>query len=338
MTSSTPTQFRPFINGAWSEDNGHASDWPVMNPATGDLLGLAVTSGLDVVDRAAKAASTAFESWSKRTPAERSRLLLRLAQRLEDHAGVVAQLESANVGKPAERSQSELAFCIDYLRFVAGAARTLEGRAMAEYAPDRTSAIRRDPLGVIAGIAPWNYPLMMALWKLAPAIAVGNTAVIKPSELTPLSALKLAEIAGEVLPPGVLNVVTGDGVTTGDALVRHPLVKMVSVTGDVETGKKIARAAADTLKRLHLELGGNAPVLVFADADLDAAVAKIRTSAYRNAGQDCTAGSRVIVEADVYDDFLARFVPAVEELRVGDPASETVDVGPVISEGQQRRE
>jgi 1-pyrroline dehydrogenase len=333
----TMTPLTSFIHGEWSRATEESPALEVRAPATEELLGRAATAGLETVDRAVRDAASAFDAWSVRSQGERSRLLLKLADAVEDNADELGSLESLNVGKPSERSASELAFSADCLRFFAGAARALEGRAAGEYAPDRTSSIRRDPLGVVAGITPWNYPLMMAVWKLGPAAAVGNTVVLKPSELTPLSTLRFAELAAEILPPGVLNVVTGDGATTGSALVHHPLVRMVSLTGDVDTGRKVAAAAASTLKRVHLELGGKAPALIFSDADLDAAAARLTTSGFRNAGQDCTAASRVLVADEVADDFLERFLPMVEALRVGDPALERVDVGPVISANQRDR-
>jgi betaine-aldehyde dehydrogenase/aminobutyraldehyde dehydrogenase len=226
----------------------------------------------------------------------------------------------------------------DNIRFFAGAARTLEGKAAGEYMRGYTSMIRREPIGVVGGIAPWNYPLMMAIWKLAPALAAGNVQVLKPSEQTPLTTLRFAQLAAEILPPGVLNVVTGDGVPAGEAIVKHPRVRLVSLTGDVSTGREIARAAAETLKRVHLELGGKAPVVVFDDADPAAVAEGIKIAGYWNSGQDCTAASRVVAGPKIYDRLLEELVPAVESLHVGDPArGDDVEMGPVISRSQQER-
>ncbi|MDX6493669.1 MAG: aminobutyraldehyde dehydrogenase, partial [Gaiellaceae bacterium] len=235
-------------------------------------------------------------------------------------------------------ARDELPICSDNIRFFAGAARILEGRSAGEYMRGYTSMIRREPLGVVGGIAPWNYPLMMAIWKLAPALAAGNTQVLKPSEQTPLTTLRFAQLAAEVLPPGVLNVITGDGEPVGAGIVRHPDVRLVSLTGDVATGKEIARTAADTLKRVHLELGGKAPVIVFDDADPAAVAEGIKIAGYWNSGQDCTAASRVMAGPKVYDKLLEALVPAVESLHVGDPAEgDEIEMGPVISKSQQDR-
>src|SRR5437660_11294863 len=247
-------------------------------------------------------------------------MLLKLADAIEEHADEIAELESRNVGKPLSYARDELPVCADNIRFFAGAARVLEGRSAGEYMRGYTSMIRREPIGVVGGIAPWNYPLMMAVWKLAPALAAGNTQVLKPSEQTPLTTLRFAELAAEILPAGVLNVITGDGVPAGEAIVKHPDVRLVSLTGDVETGKIIARTAADTLKRVHLELGGKAPVVVFDDADPAAVAEGIKIAGYWNSGQDCTAASRVVAAPKVYDRLLEQPVPDVESLHVGGPA------------------
>ncbi len=290
------------------------------------------------VDAAVAAAKAALPEWLDTTPGERAEVLLGLAQVLEENAEELAEIESGNVGKPLSYARDELPQMVDQLRFFAGAARLLEGKSAGEYLRGYTSMIRREPLGVVGGIAPWNYPLMMAVWKLAPALAAGNTQVLKPSEQTPLSLLRFAELAGDLIPPGVLNVVTGDGVPVGERIVTHPDVRLVSLTGDVETGKTIARTAADTLKRVHLELGGKAPVVVFDDADPAAVAEAIRIGGYWNSGQDCTAASRVVAGPKVYDRLLEELVPAVESLRVGDPAGGAeIDMGPVISKSQQER-
>src|SRR5881227_2214170 len=293
-----------FIGGEWVSGSGNASQ-EIINPATGEVIA-EVPKGTEAdVDRAVKAARRAYTEWFETVPKERSEMLLKLADAILADAEEMANIESANVGKPRALFLSdEMPPCVDNLRFFAGAARTLEGRAAGEYMRGFTSMIRREPIGVVGSIAPWNYPLMMAIWKVAPALAAGNVVVLKPSEQTPLTALKLAELAGDILPAGVLNVITGDGEPVGAGLVRHPDVRMVSLTGDVATGKEVARTAADTLKRVHLELGGKAPVLVFDDADPAAVAEGIKIAGYWNSGQDCTAASRVVAGPKVYDKLL----------------------------------
>ncbi len=256
---------------------------------------------------------------------------------LEEHAEELAQLESVNVGKPLMASRDEMPFSADNLRFFAGAARHLEGKSAGEYIDGYTSMIRREPLGIVGGICPWNYPLMMAVWKMGPALAAGNVQILKPSEQTPLSLLRFVQLAQEVIPEGVLQVVTGDGVPVGERIVTHPDIRMVSLTGDVATGKLIARNAADTLKRVHLELGGKAPMVVFDDADPEAVAAGIRLAGYWNSGQDCTAGSRVIAGPRIYERLLEELIPQVESLKVGDPLSDETEMGSVISQAQQER-
>src|SRR5213080_219674 len=269
---------------------------------------------------------------------ERSELLHKLAAVIEDNAEELAQIESRNVGKPLMVSRDEMPFSADNLRFFAGAARNLEGKSAGEYVKGYTSLIRREPLGIVAGICPWNYPLMMAVWKLGPALAGGNVQILKPSEQTPMSLLRFMELAKDVIPAGVLQVVTGDGVPTGQRLVEHPDIRLVSLTGDVSTGKAIARVAADTVKRVHLELGGKAPMVVFDDADPEAVAQGIRLAGYWNSGQDCTAGSRVIAGPKIYDALLEALVPQVESLKVGDPLeSDEIEMGSVISQSQQER-
>src|SRR5438445_722661 len=309
-----------FVGGEWVSGSGNQTQ-EIINPATGEAIA-EVPKGTEAdVDRAVKAARTAYTEWFETVPKERSEMLLRLADAILADAEELANIESANVGKPRALFLSdEIPPCVDNLRFFAGAARTLEGRAAGEYMRGYTSMIRREPIGVVGGIAPWNYPLMMAVWKLAPALAAGNTQVLKPSEQTPLTTLRFAELAAEILPAGVLNVITGDGVPAGEAIVKHPDVRLVSLTGDVETGKIIARTAADTLKRVHLELGGKAPVVVFDDAAPAAVAEGIKIAGYWNSGQDCTAASRVVAGPKIYDKLLEELVPAVESLHVGDPA------------------
>ncbi len=294
MTIGTAERKKLFINGEWTESTGDEMQ-AVVNPATGETIAEVPRGTQEDVDRAVGAARSAFEErWSDTTPGERSLMLWRLAQRMEDNAEELMRLESLNVGKPKTVTEFDFEFTLDNLRFFAGAARMLEGRSAGEYMTGYTSMIRREPLGVVASIAPWNYPLMMAIWKVAPALAAGNTVVLKPSELTPLSALRLAELAADILPPGVLNVITGDGEPVGAGLVRHPEVNMVSLTGDVATGKEIARTASQTLKRVHLELGGKAPVIVFDDADIEAVTEAIKVAGFYNSGQDCTAATRIL--------------------------------------------
>ncbi len=336
MTAVVADSYQMFIGG----ENVPALEGEteaVLNPATGERLAEVPLGSSADVDAAVRSADEAFESWAALPPNERALPLLRLADRLEEHAEEFAQLESLNVGKPISVAREEIPFGADCLRFFAGAARTLEGRAAGEYVQGSTSIIRRDPLGVVGSVAPWNYPLLMGIWKIAPAILTGNTLVLKPSELTPLTTLRFAELAADLLPPGVLNVITGHGETVGAALVSHPDVRMSSLTGDVATGKEVMRAAAGNLKRLHLELGGKAPVIVFDDADLELTVAKIREGGYLNSGQDCMAASRVYASSGIHDDFLSELVPAVESIAMGDPTSEDTEMGPVISDRQRTR-
>jgi betaine-aldehyde dehydrogenase len=328
-----------FIDGEYvpSEDGGETE--PILNPATGGVIAHAPLSTSGDVDRAVKAARRAYEStWSKTTPGERQSALLALADAIEEHAEELTELEAVNAGKPIGAvREDEIPFGADNLRFFAGAARCLEGRAAGEYLEGHTSIIRREPVGVIGQIAPWNYPLLMAIWKIGPALAAGNTIVLKPAETTPLTTLRLAELAAESLPKGVLNVVTGHGDPTGQALVTHPEVDMVSLTGSVDTGKWIARAAADTLKRVHLELGGKAPVIVFDDVDLEAALETIAGTGYYNAGQDCTAATRVLAGAKVYDDFVAGLAEQASGLILGDTLAPDTTLGPLNSARQRDR-
>jgi len=320
--------FRPATSGAVDA---------VLNPATGETLAEVASSDATDVDVAVGAAAEAFTAWGRTTPRERSEKLLALADAVEANLDELKTLEMRNVGKPVSIIDFEFDLTVDNLRFFAGAARTMQTQAAGEYLEDHTSMLRRDPIGVCVGIAPWNYPLNMAIWKLGPALAAGNTFILKPSELTPLSALKLAELSADIFPPGVFNVVTGQGETAGDALVRHPGVAMVSITGDVDTGKLIARNAADTLKRVHLELGGKAPVVVFDDADLEVVIATLAEAGYYNSGQDCTAPCRVIAGPGIYDDLVGGLSDAVRDLVTGDPTDADTAVGPVVSKAQQAR-
>ena len=310
----------------------------ILNPSTGELLCTVPEASTEQLNLAVKAADHAFATWSQTTPSERSNLLLKLADAIEAHAGQFARLESLNCGKPYARALGdEIPAIADCFRYFAGAARCMSGPIAGEYLSGHTSMIRRDPIGVIASIAPWNYPLLMAAWKTAPALAAGNTVVLKPSEQTPLTALLFAQLAAAILPSGVLNVVCGRGASVGQPLVEHPLVRMVSVTGDVATGRKILQAAAGTLKRTHLELGGKAPVIVFDDANLDELVAGVRTFGYYNAGQDCTAACRVYAGAKIYDKLVSELTTAVATLKMGTQDEDGVELGPLISDRQRNR-
>ncbi len=339
--SVSELQARNWIDGAWAEPEGPSSGRAalddVVDPATGEVIFRAASSGAADVDRAVAAAGKAFESWSSTTPRQRSEALLRIAAAIEDHADEFTALESRNVGKPVSALPDEMDLTIDNFRFFAGGARALEGRAAGEYMSGYTSFLRREPLGVIGQIAPWNYPLMMAAWKIGPALAAGNTVVLKPSELTPMTALRLAELTADVLPPGVLNVVTGRGDPAGVALVEHPDVAMVSLTGSVATGQAIMRAAASTLKRVHLELGGKAPVVVLDDADPEVVAAAVRLGGFFNAGQDCTAACRVITSGSAYESVVAEVVGAVKTLVSGRPSDAATELGPLVSAKQRER-
>jgi 1-pyrroline dehydrogenase len=335
--SVTVQQFQNFVGGEWV-DAAEGGTAEIVNPATGETIAEVPEGTQADVDRAVEAARKAWPEWRDATPAERAEVLLKLADLLDEHTDELAELESRNVGKPLAMAKDELPVCSDNIRFFAGAARILEGRSTGEYMEGYTSWIRREPIGVVGQVAPWNYPLMMAVWKFAPALAAGNTSVLKPSEQTPLSTLRFAQLASDVIPAGVLNVITGDGEPVGAGIVRHPDVRMVSLTGDVATGKEVARAAAETLKRVHLELGGKAPVIVFDDADSAQVAEAIKLAGYWNSGQDCTAASRVVAGPKIYDKLLEELVPAVESLQVGDPADgDEIEMGPVISKAQQDR-
>jgi len=335
--SVAATQQKNFVGGEWVDavDGGTAQ---ILNPATGESIAEVPQGTQADVDRAVEAAKRAWPEWRETTPQERGEMLLKLADAIDTHADELARVESQNVGKPLAYARDEMPVCSDNLRFYSGAARCLEGRAAGEYMRGYTSMLRREPIGIVGQIAPWNYPLMMGVWKISPALAAGNVCVLKPSEQTPLTTLMLAEYIADIFPPGVVNVITGDGEPVGAGIVRHPDVRMVSLTGDVATGKEVARAAADTLKRVHLELGGKAPVLVFDDADPAAVAEGIKIAGYWNSGQDCTAASRVVAGPRIYDQLLEELVPAVESLRVGDPGeNDDIEMGPVISKSQQER-
>ena len=325
-----------FIAGAQVASEGETE--AVLNPATGEELARAHNSTPADVDRAARAARAAFDGWSQTTPAQRAAALLALADTIEEHGEELARLEALNAGKPlAAVTNDEIPAMADNLRFFAGAARCLEGRAAGEYMEGYTSFTRREAVGVIGQITPWNYPLMMAIWKIAPALAAGNTIVLKPAETTPITTVRLAELAADVLPVGVLNVVTGRGEPAGQALLEHPEVDMVSLTGSVETGKHVARTAADSLKRVHLELGGKAPVIVFDDVALESALETIAGTGYYNAGQDCTAATRVLAGAGVYDDVVAGLAEQAQGLVIGDTLAPETTLGPLNSARQRER-
>ena len=327
---------RLLINGAQVAGEGAVES--ILDPASGARIAQVPEASRAQVDAAVAAAKAAFGSWSRTVPKDRAALLLKLADRIESEATVLAEIESRNTGKPlAAALNDEIPAIADVFRFFAGAARTQHGALAGEYLPGFTSMIRRDPVGVVASIAPWNYPLMMAAWKLAPALAAGNTVVLKPSEQTPLTALRLGEYLRELFPKGVVNLVCGRGESVGAPLVGHPGVRMVSLTGDVSTGQKVLSAAAGNLKRTHLELGGKAPVIVFDDADIDAVVSGVRTFGFYNAGQDCTAACRLYAGPKVFDKLVADLTGAVSSLKVGTQTEPGVEMGPLISAEQRQR-
>jgi aminobutyraldehyde dehydrogenase len=323
-------QTKLLINGQLV--TGEGASHAVLNPALGTTLVEIPEASQAQVDSAVRAADHAFEAWSQTTPKERSLLLLKLADLIDAHAEELARLESNNCGKPyAAALHDELPAIADVFRFFAGANRCMSGSAGGEYLPGHTSMIRRDPLGVVASIAPWNYPLMMVAWKIAPALAAGNTVVLKPSELTPLTALRLGELAAPLFPAGVLNILFGKGQSVGAPLVTHPKVRMVSLTGSIATGANIVASTADTVKRTHMELGGKAPVIIFDDADIDAAVEGIRTFGFYNAGQDCTAACRIYAQAGIYEKFVEKLGAAVASIKHGLQDAEGTELGPLVS-------
>lgn len=331
----TELHLQHFVDGAWLDD-AEASSFSLIDPSTGAEVSRAPIASPELVDRAVAAARDAFNDWRLTTPKERSQYLLKLADRIEESADEFARLESGNVGKPIANAAEEIPLIVDLVRFYAGAVRVSEGTATGEYERGSTSLVLRQPIGVVGLITPWNYPLLEAIWKIGPALAAGNTVVLKPSEVTPVTTVLLAKLAADIFPAGVLNVVLGDG-STGAAIVNHPGIGMVSLTGDTGTGKKIATGAAESLKRVHLELGGKAPVLVFDDADIPYAAAQLSLAAFANSGQDCTAACRIIVHEKIYDEFLERFLSHVEDVVVGDPADPATQIGPLVSERQLDR-
>jgi 1-pyrroline dehydrogenase len=336
MTATT-VDHGNFVGGEWMTSfAGHTME--VINPATEAVIARVPSGSEADADRAVSAAKEALPGWLDTTPRDRWELLRELADRLEAHTGELVEIESLNVGKPLAVAESEIPYLVDNLRFIAGASRRMDGAATGEYLAGYTSMVRREPVGIVAAIAPWNYPLMMAIWKVAPALATGNVVILKPSEQTPLSAIRLAELAEDLFPAGVLNVITGDGDPVGAALARHPDVGLVSLTGDVSTAVEVMRAAAPSVKRLHFELGGKAPVIIFDDADVAAAAETIRTAGYWNSGQECAAACRVLVGPRAYEPLLEELTPRVSSIRVGDPAEGSdVEMGPLISDAQRQR-
>ena len=329
-------QTRLLIDGVLTGGEGAAES--IIDPASGAQIAQVPEASREQVEAAVGAAKAAFKGWSQTPPKDRAALLLKLADKIESEAGTLAELESRNTGKPlAAALNDEMPAIADVFRFFAGAARTQHGAVAGEYLPGFTSMIRRDPVGVVASIAPWNYPLMMAAWKLGPALAAGNTVILKPSEQTPLTALKLGEYLRELFPKGVVNIICGRGETVGAPLVSHSAVRMVSLTGDVSTGQKVLSAAAGNLKRTHLELGGKAPVIVFDDADIEAVVAGVRTFGFYNAGQDCTAACRLYAGGKIFDKLVAELTSAVRTLKMGVQTESGVELGPLISAEQRQR-
>jgi len=335
MTS--PRSLQNFIGGASVDARSDATS-ELVNPATGQVVAHAPISSAEDVDAAYQAAQQAFEEWGQTTPSERQQALLKIADEIEARGDELVRLEAENTGKPYALTESEeIPPMVDQLRFFAGAARVLEGKAAGEYMAGHTSWIRREPIGVVGQVTPWNYPMMMAVWKIGPALAAGNTVVLKPSDTTPETTLLLAEIVAKHTPAGTLNVITGDR-DTGRALVEHPIPQLVAITGSVRAGMQVAESASHQLKRVHLELGGKAPVVVFDDADIEAAVADIGTAGYFNAGQDCTAATRILVAEGAHDDFVAALSEfAKTEAKVGLPDDEDALLGPVNNSAQLER-
>jgi betaine-aldehyde dehydrogenase len=334
--ATTAGDLTNFIDGERAASEAETE--PILNPATGEELARAPRSAPEDVDRAVSAARRAFDSWSETTPRERSEALLAMADVVEENGEELARLEALNAGKPIEAVRNdEIGVMADNLRFFAGAARTLEGRAAGEYMAGYTSFTRREAVGVVGQITPWNYPLMMAVWKFGPALAAGNTVVLKPAETTPITTLRFAELTADILPKGVLNIITGPGEPTGEWLINHPGVDMLALTGSVDTGKHIARVAADTLKRVHLELGGKAPVVVFDDVGMESALETIAGTGYYNAGQDCTAATRVLADGSVYDDVVAGLAEQARGLVIGDTLAPDTTLGPLNSARQRDR-
>jgi len=319
-----------YIGGSWQPSSDGATT-EVMNPATDEVIATVPVSTTAEVDAAVAAAGAAFPEWADKTPRQRSEILFAVADVIEEDLDELRRLEMENVGKPLSIIDFEFDLTVDNWRFFAGAARHSEGKAAGEYWPGATSYVRRDPLGVIAAIAPWNYPLNMATWKLGPALATGNTVILKPSGITPLTAIRLAQLLEGILPPGVLNVVCGSGSVVGEALSAHPDIAMISITGSVEAGRAVARTSAESLKRVHLELGGKAPVVVLDDADVGAVATKLREASFYNSGQDCTAPCRVIATSGVHDELVDALHDQISQISVGDPNDPDIEMGPLVS-------
>jgi betaine-aldehyde dehydrogenase len=337
MATTTASKLQNFIDGEFVDSADGATE-DVVNPANGEVIAEMPLSTEEDVDRAVAAAKRAFGEWSTTPPGERASALFKLADLIEEHADELSDLEAADAGKPRNAfHDDEIPFMCDNLRFFGGAARVPEGQGSGEYIAGHTSIIRREPVGPVGQITPWNYPLMMAIWKIGPALAAGCTIVLKPAETTPITTVKLAELAAEVLPKGVLNVITGHGQPAGSSLVTHPDIEMVSLTGSPETGKWIARAASDSLKRVHLELGGKAPVIVFDDVDMEAAMETIAATGLYNAGQDCTAATRVLAGAKVYDDVVNGLAEQAKGYKMGDTFDPETTLGPLNSQRQRER-
>ena len=329
-------QTKLFINGQFV--NGEGAPISVLNPATGAEICQVNEASIAQIEAAVSAAAAAFKTYKKTTPRDRATLLLKLADAIEANAVTFAELESQNCGKPYSAAlNDEIPAVADVFRFFAGAVRNMTGSLAGEYLPGHTSMIRRDPLGVVASIAPWNYPLMMAAWKLGPALAAGNTVVLKPSEMTPLTTLKLAELIADIFPAGVVNILNGRGESVGAPMISQPQVQMISITGDISTGQKIMEVAAKSVKRTHLELGGKAPVIVFDDADLASVVEGVRTFGFYNAGQDCTAACRIYAGKKIYEKLVAELSSAVSSIKVGEQKMDGVEMGPLISVRQRER-
>jgi len=323
------------INGEIVAGDGDAID--VLNPATGKKICSVAEASATQVDAAVRSATEAFPAFSAMTPGARSGLLLEVAGRLEAELDAYATLESLDTGKPIEAARDEMGACVDLFRFMAGAVRSLNGIAAGEYMEGFTSMIRRDPVGIVASISPWNYPLMMAAWKLAPPLATGCTMVLKPSELTPLTTLKLARMLNDIYPKGVVNVISGRGETTGNSLINHDGVEFISLTGSIRTASKVLEAASSTIKNTHLELGGKAPVIIYDDADIESVIENLKMFSFYNAGQDCTQPCRYYVADRIYDNFVADMGSAIASIKTGQPDAEDTEMGPIITQGQFER-
>lgn len=324
-----------FIGGKFHEQ-GSGEFWDVLNPSNGETLGRAQMAGASIVDEAVSCAAQAQSTWGKRTAAQRAEVLLEMAAKIDENSELFAQIEALNVGKPIAVAREEIVVAADALRFFAGACRTAQAPAAGEYVDGHLSVVRREPIGVVGAVTPWNYPLMMAVWKIAPALAAGNTIVLKPSEFTPISTVLFAHLMQEVVPPGVVNIVLGTGQVAGEALTRHPGIGMISLTGSVASGQAVANGAATNLKRVHLELGGKAPVIVFPDADLDEVAQTLRVAGLWNTGQECGAATRILCHVDAHDALVAKVVHEFAEVSVGDPAeSDQCEIGPLINERQR---